>query len=648
MTVPAFSSLPGADHTIYLDFDGHTIEGTNWNSYYNQTTLVAPEYNTDGVLGFSPTELAHIEEVWKRVSEDFRPFNVNVTTVDPGVEALSKTSSTDKQWGIRALITKETMVTDPAYRTGAGGIAYIGSFNYSNDTPALIFTSGPKNVSEAASHEVGHSLNLSHDGITNGATYYTGHGDGEVGWAPIMGVGYYKNVTQWDKGEYYNSNNGDTSANYGNGPDDLSIITTKNGFSYRADDHGNFVGDATPLNSSPTSLSSQGIIETTSDVDVFSFETGAGSVTINITPFTPGPNLDVRASIYTSAGVLVATSNDSTTLSAKFSLALDAGQYFVYVDGAGWGSPSTSPATGYSKYASLGQYFVTGTVVAAPVVPKVSIGDVTVTEGGDAVFPITLSQASDVETSVNWATSDGSDFIVSNGVAVFPAGVTTVYVTVPTIDDTEIEGTETFTVSLSSPNGLSLANGVGTGTITDNDIPALPTITVSDKTMLEGNTTKASGNSLTAYTMLFTVKLSQPSTQSVSFNYTTKDGTATTANRDYKAKSGTVTFSAGQTTQYIFVSVYGDNRAEADESFTLVLSNPVNATLSSSTAIGTILNDDTSAIKSRIPSPIVDPMSHFMPVKITRNSYRAHRRSVRHMRAMERRDKFFSEFSLHD
>ena len=265
MTVPEFSSLPGANHTIFLDFDGQTVEGTSWNSYYNQTTLIAPAYDTDGNTSvFSATELSQIEDAWKRVSEDYRPFQINVTTVDPGIEALRKTTTSDQQWGIRIVVTKEApMVTDPAKRTGAGGIAYIDSFNWSSDTPAWVFTTGGKNVAEAASHEAGHSLGLSHDGLTGGASYYTGHGSGETGWASIMGVGYYQNVTQWDRGEYYNSNNAGSTANYSKGPDDLSIITTGSGFSYRADDHGNSNASASTLSVTGTTVSGSGIVETT-------------------------------------------------------------------------------------------------------------------------------------------------------------------------------------------------------------------------------------------------------------------------------------------------------------------------------------------------------------------------------------------------
>ncbi len=195
-------SQPGVSRVIYLDFDGHITSGTTWNSSYtNGADIVTPAFDTDGDPGtFSNSERELIHAVWTRVSEAYSPFSVNVTTKDPGVEGLKKSSSGDFTYGIRVVIGPNTW-----YRN-AGGVARVGSFNLSTDTPTFAFSdallNNVKYMADAISHEVGHTLGLSHDGTTSSA-YYQGHN----GWAPIMGIAYYVPLSQFSKGEYASANN---------------------------------------------------------------------------------------------------------------------------------------------------------------------------------------------------------------------------------------------------------------------------------------------------------------------------------------------------------------------------------------------------------------------------------------------------------
>ena len=97
-------SDPGATKVIYLDFDGQNIRNTPWNTNGFGNLLNLP-FDTDGNLAaFSDDELTTIQSIWERVSEDFRPFDVDVTTQDPGVEALKNTGGADNQWGQRIVI----------------------------------------------------------------------------------------------------------------------------------------------------------------------------------------------------------------------------------------------------------------------------------------------------------------------------------------------------------------------------------------------------------------------------------------------------------------------------------------------------------------------------------------------------------------
>lgn len=80
---------------------------------------------------------------------------------------------------------------------------YSPALVYYNNMAGGINAGTETYIAEAAAHEFGHNLGLSHDGTTTGTTYYAGHGSGLVSWAPIMGVGYYNNVTQWSKDEVH-------------------------------------------------------------------------------------------------------------------------------------------------------------------------------------------------------------------------------------------------------------------------------------------------------------------------------------------------------------------------------------------------------------------------------------------------------------
>jgi hypothetical protein len=354
-------SRRGASKTVYLDFDGHITQSTNWNSWRQIGSIITPAYNSDGTNGFSNTELAEIQEIWARVVEDFAPFDVDVTTQAPALGDLINSGSGDNRWGIRVAIGGS-----PEWLgMGAGGIAYIGSFNWDTDTPTYVFSDvlySPKSVAEATSHEIGHTLGLFHDGRTSPQEgYYAGHGSGQTSWAPIMGVGYYSEVVQWSRGEYANANNSE---------DDLTIITTNNGFGFRQDDVGNSLNTAYFLgNLSKDTTLFNGIIENGEDADSFSFN-ASGKIKVTVSQTALGANLDIQAEIYSSSGQLVSSANPADTLGASLELSVAPGTYYLIVRGAGLGDPATN---GYSRYASIGQYKVSlvasGSSGSAPSAP---------------------------------------------------------------------------------------------------------------------------------------------------------------------------------------------------------------------------------------------------------------------------------------
>ncbi|MCA1590022.1 MAG: PKD domain-containing protein [Acidobacteria bacterium] len=432
-------SRPGSSRVIYLDFDGHVTSGTAWNTNYTGGAPInSAPYSIDGdPYSFNQQEMDAIQYIWQRVAEDFAAFDVDVTTQDPGDAAIFRSNSFDSFYGTRAVISPTNFVGQ-----GIGGIAYVGVFNYvgTNYKPAFVMTSGvgngEKSIAEAASHEVGHNLGLSHDGAP-GTGYYEGHGD----WAPIMGVGYYRAVTQWSSGEYPGANQRQ---------DDLAVMQNY-GIAIVPDDHGDSSGSATVLTG--TSVSASGIITTRSDTDVFRFSTGSGSVSFNIVPAPRGPNLNIKATISDSFGNVL-TTVDPAGLPASWTATLSSGVYYLTIDGVGAGDL----ATGYSDYGSIGQYSLTGTLGTSASQPPTAVVSANPTSG-TTPLTVTFSSngSSDPDGTISgfsWNFGDGTSSTDPNPVHVYnSAGTFSAVLTVT--DNSGLTATKSVTINATATQNQS-------------------------------------------------------------------------------------------------------------------------------------------------------------------------------------------------
>ncbi len=378
---PILSSRPAATAVLYLDFDGETVTDPDW-----------PAYASDGVTITGPTIVApastlsnaQITEVWNRVKEDYWPFDIDVTT------DLNRYNNAPVGRRMRVIITP-----NDAAAPGAGGVAYVGSFTlagspyfyFQSDHVGWVFNSSVDGIAEAISHELGHTLGLEHDGrnpplagsSSTDGSYYYGHGNANsaVGWAPIMGAGYYQKLVQWSKGEYPAADNQQ---------DDVAIISGQASFTfggpaytntvgYIADDAGNTRGTALSVDVSSGSADFAGMISSASDSDFYAFTVSTTTaMTFNAAPPNTYPkqaDLDIQLELQDSSGTVLSSSNPDSALDASINFGAAPGTYYLKVSGAGRSGNGVTDF-GYSNYGSIGQYSVS--VASAMPTPPVITG----------------------------------------------------------------------------------------------------------------------------------------------------------------------------------------------------------------------------------------------------------------------------------
>jgi PKD repeat protein len=336
-----------ATRKIYLDFDGHLTIGTQWN-VGRSATLTTPPFSSDANPDFNDAEKAIIQESFRRIAEHFAPWDVDVTTEDPGVEGLRKTSAGDLAYGIRVVIGPK------AFTTSAAGIAYLNSFNDSIDTPCFTFAEAGWSaalIAGVTSHEVGHTVSLVHQGQNPGdGEYFGGHGTGALSWSPIMGNGL-RPVNQWAKGEYQDASS--TQDNL------VAIANTNSGIPLVADDHGDTEASATVVPG--ISMTGGGVISSASDIDVLKITAGRGNIVITPKVSLVAPNLRLEISVVSSTGVVLGTFTGAGTAGnmapAPITFFAPAGGvYYLVFNGIGNGDGVTS---GYTDYGSIGYYSFT-------------------------------------------------------------------------------------------------------------------------------------------------------------------------------------------------------------------------------------------------------------------------------------------------
>ncbi|MFN7527229.1 MAG: beta strand repeat-containing protein, partial [Dolichospermum sp.] len=241
---------------------------------------------------------------------------------------------------------------------------------------------------------------------------------------------------------------------------------------------------------------------------------------------------------------------------------------------------------------------VTGTITNDDVtLPSITlaVSPTSVSEDGtiNLIYTFTRTGSTTNALTVNYSiagTANSSDYTGATPgtgkTITFAAGSSTATLTIDPTADTIVESNETVALTLATGTGYTIGTTTAViGTITNDDL--LPNLNLSaNQTIVEGNTNPQN--------VTYTVTLSNASTQTITVQYATANGTAIAAS-DYTSTSGTLTFNPGVTSQVINIPILNDSLNEANETFTLNLASPINASLGTAKTATTTITDTLSA-----------------------------------------------------
>ena len=445
-TVPVFNSLSGAAASLYLDFDGH-FEAT-WGD------VTTPPLDRDGdPTSLGAEELSFIEDVWRVVAEDYAPFNINVTTVEPSVLAAGVPDAQANGVAMRLAIGGTEAVLG---YTGGGlaGMARINSFSGVGNNVAFVFpessTSGyrsARTVGVVASHEAGHAFGLRHLSHAYNLAEK---------WQGIM-----NSIIVPHEDAFWMTGTNDQ----GNFQDDMAMLAgSLNGFGYRADDHANTVASATPLVNNGTAFVGSGVIALNSDVDVWSLSSSVSkSLKVTVNGSVTGQNLDTVLDLLDASGNVLKSVSPNNSNDAEF-----------YIESGG---TQTIRVRSTGEYGRVGQYTIT-TAVSSPGV-TISAPNVLLTseQGSTAEFSMTLNSRPSADVVVVLNSNNSLEGTASLGQLVFTPSnwFLPQNVTVTGINDAAMDGPKGYSIgfrtSSADPSYESILLASLSAINADDDMP---------------------------------------------------------------------------------------------------------------------------------------------------------------------------------
>ena len=359
---------------------------------------------------------------------------------------------------------------------------------------------------------------------------------------------------------------------------------------------------------SATAEISDTIDTTTVSLSAGDVDENAEGVTFTATLSNPG---ETDVTIATSLGDIVIAAGQT-----EGTLFVDTSDPDVYVDPDTITATVTGVTGGNFEDVDYSQASATAEISDTIDTTTVSLsGTESVSEGTSATYIVSVDHAPQTDMTVDvlysYLSASTNDIVTNTTQVVIPADQTSVQFTVDALNDMVFEGTETFEVSISNPQGgnfenLVLGNTTVETAITDSEQPGV--LSIDDVSVTEPD----SGETVTA---TFTVTLSQAADQDVTVEFTTADGTAIAggtgvAESDYGSTSGTLTILAGQTSATIDVTVNGDDYYEGAEQYYVNLTDAQGpATIADNQGLGTIVDNEQPGVLSIDDVSVTEPDS---------------------------------------
>lgn len=319
-----------------------------------------------------------------------------------------------------------------------------------------------------------------------------------------------------------------------------------------------------------------------------------------------------EGALFLSTTTVTTDSNGDATINVSLPTPLGTGRVLT--------ATATDPDGNTSEFSASDTVGVNGnlqfSVNSIRVIEDVGVVNVTVLRKGGSSGTLSIDYA-----TIEGTATAGQDYTVTSGSLTFEGGETSKSFQIPITDDAVTEADETFTVALRNASSLEVLGTPNTLVVTIQDRSTVPVIFLGSATIVEGNTGNTTG-------ALFTFTLSAATARSISVNYATANLSATggvscsNQGTDYENASGTSSFQPGSTSVTIPVKICGDTSAEANEQFLVNLSSPSNATLGTSQALGTVIDDDVLELLLDESGPVVNQAVALDAILLLREPFR--------------------------